>query len=278
MPISPRATPEAVAAYCARIGFDGEARPDLATLKALHRLHLQAIPWENLDVQLGRPVGRDPRAAFAKLVGARRGGWCFEMNGLFGWILEAIGFRVTRLAGAVMREQVGDEMIGNHLVLIVELDRPWIADVGLGNGLIEPVPLAEGPIVQGFKAMALERIADGWWRFRNAPGMAPPSFDFSLEVRDEALLEDRCRWLQSDPTSPFVINAVLQRHFPDRVESLAGTIHTVFTDEGAKPRTIADGADYAATLRERFGLDLAEAERLWPRISARPLPDIPAAA
>jgi N-hydroxyarylamine O-acetyltransferase len=104
-----------LAAYLHRIGFTGAARADWPTLQRLHRLHLAAIPYENLDVQLQRRVGFDLDAIHRKLVLERRGGWCYEMNGLFAWALEQIGFRITRLAGGVGREQAGDRSIGTHL-------------------------------------------------------------------------------------------------------------------------------------------------------------------
>lgn len=261
-----KSAPAALDAYLKRIGFDGEARPDIATLRALHRLHLEAIPYENLDVQLGRDLSRDVGAAFTKIVRGGRGGWCYEMNGLFAWMLEAIGFRVTRLAGAVHREVAGDRMIGNHLVLIVDLDGPWLADVGLGNGLIEPTRLTPGAIRQDFKAMALEQIEDGWWRFRNHEGALPPSFDFSLDVRDEALLEGQCRWLQTDPGSPFLLNPILQRHFADRVECLVGRTHSVISAAGIATRAIDSEAAYRDVLGRTFGLDLPEARAVWARI------------
>src|SRR6185503_6394389 len=97
-------------AYLDRIGFAGEARPDLATLTALHRAHLLAIPYENLDVQFGTPVTIEPAAAFEKIVTRGRGGWCYEMNGLFGAALDEIGFQVTRLAGGVRRDLMGEIM------------------------------------------------------------------------------------------------------------------------------------------------------------------------
>ena len=91
-------------AYLQRIQFRGEPRPDLATLKALHRQHLLHIPYENLDVQLGRPLDLDPAAAFDKLVRRRRGGWCYEMNGLLRWALETVGFEVLPMTGAIRRD------------------------------------------------------------------------------------------------------------------------------------------------------------------------------
>ena len=111
-----------LSAYLDRIGFEGRPVPDRATLEAVQRLHLLAIPYENLDVQLGRPLTTSPAAAVDKLVTRRRGGWCYEMNGVLGWALAEIGFRVTRLTGAVMRSMAGDANIGNHLVLRVDLE------------------------------------------------------------------------------------------------------------------------------------------------------------
>src|SRR5262245_14404995 len=114
-------------AYFDRIGFTGTARPDIATLRALHRGHALSISYENLDVQLGRPVTIDPADAFDKIVRRGRGGWCYEMNGLLGAVLQEVGFKVTRLAGGVHRATRGPAAVGNHLVLLVDLDEgPWI--------------------------------------------------------------------------------------------------------------------------------------------------------
>jgi N-hydroxyarylamine O-acetyltransferase len=119
-------------AYFARIGFRGETRVDRETLFAIHRAHLLAIPYENLDVVLRKPVTRDPAAAFDKIVHRRRGGWCYEMNGLLAWALGQVGFRVTHMAGAVHRAAYGDATIGNHLVLRIDLDEPYLCDAGFG--------------------------------------------------------------------------------------------------------------------------------------------------
>lgn len=267
---TPAPAPEAmVRAYLNRIGFAGRPAVDRATLAALHRCHVEAIAWECLDVFCGRPVTRDPQAAFDKIVRGGRGGWCYEMNGLFAWMLESIGFRVTRLAGAVMREEMGDAVIGNHLLLLVDLDCPYVADVGLGSGLIEPLPLAEGEIRQRFRRFALERLEGGWWRFRNHPGSLPTSYDFSPAVRDEALLEDRCHWLQTDPASPFLRNAVVQRYFPDRLETLVGASAYRVDGDGLAVRELDDGRAYAGHLEQVFGLRVPEPDVLWARIDAR---------
>src|ERR1700674_1211526 len=114
-----------VSTYLRRVGFVGNPQTDLATLRRLQRGHLEQIAYENFDVQLGRCVTLNPADAYAKLVSSGRGGWCYEMNGLFLWALESIGFRVMPMAGAVMRRERGPTAIGNHTVLSGELDEPY---------------------------------------------------------------------------------------------------------------------------------------------------------
>src|SRR5215475_3747002 len=108
-------------AYLDRIGLKARPAPTLEGLTTLHRAHLRAIPYEDLDVQLGRPVTIERPPIYDKIVGRHRGGWCYEMNGIFGWALGELGFRVTRTTGAVMREAWGEMAVRNHLVLRVEL-------------------------------------------------------------------------------------------------------------------------------------------------------------
>lgn len=266
-PIAP-ATPDQLAAYLARIGFSGTPRPDFETLTAVHRGHVAAIAWECIDCFIGHPTGRDPRAAFDKLVTGGRGGWCYEMNGLLAWMLEAMGFSLTRLAAGVMRDRMGDSAIGNHLTLIVHLDRDYIADVGLGAGLIEPIPFAAGHYEQRGIGFGLEDLGDGWWRFHNQPDVLPPTFDFSVDVRDEALLEGACQWLQTDPGSPFRQNVVVQRYDGAVLKSLVGATFVRKGADGTGPRAIADAADYAATMDLEFGLAGTDAAAIWARIGA----------
>lgn len=257
-------------AYLERIGFTGEPKADLATLKALHRAHLLAIAYENLDVQFGIPRTPDPTAAFEKLVTQRRGGWCYEMNGLFGLALEAIGFQVTRLAGGVRRDLMGDVMVGNHLILKADLDDgPWIADVGFGDGPIEPFPLKEGTFsVDGFH-YRVERLPDGWWRFHNSEFGGAPSFDFEDEPASEALLAEKCHWLRTWPESPFVLNATAQRHRPGEILILRGRILKTIRPDGFKDHLVDSAEEWVEVLARDFDLQVPEAASLWPRIMAR---------
>lgn len=134
-------------AYFARIGYDGPREPTLAVLRAIHQKHPDAIPFENLDVLLGRPISLDPVDVDAKLIGARRGGYCYEQNGLLKRVLAALGFEVTGLMARVMWmiPDGAPPRPRSHMVLGVRIpgDEPGetlLADVGFG-GCVLTAPL-----------------------------------------------------------------------------------------------------------------------------------------
>jgi N-hydroxyarylamine O-acetyltransferase len=258
-------------AYLDRIGFAGDPQPDMASLKALHRAHLAAIPYENLDVQLGRPVITDPAGAYARIVGrGRRGGWCYEMNGLFGWALAQVGFRVTRLAGGVVRELVGDEMVGNHLVLRVDLpEGPWIADVGFGDGPVEAYPLRDGAFVQRGFTYGLTELGDGWWRLSNHPEGGARSFDFRAETADEALLSRQCAFLQSSDRSPFTQNLICQRPVDGAVMQLRGRVLRTVRPDSFDEHLIGTEAEFVRVLADIYGIEDPDLPRLWAKVCER---------
>lgn len=258
-----------LADYLARIGFDRPVRTDIQTLSALCRAHVNAIPFDPLDVAMGKSVTRAPEDAFDKIVRRGRGGWCYEMNGLFAWALEEAGFKVRRLAGGVAREFTGDDAVGNHLMLIVDLDGPWLVDVGFGDGLTTTVPLQEGAFDNSVMRCGLVDMGDGWWRYKNDPRGAAPSYDFNLDVTDEALLEERCRWLQTDPSSPFIQNAVAQRWNGDQHLSLRGRVMQHIGPDGKEQELVETAEEYVRLLKDEMRLDLPEAASLWPKICAR---------
>ncbi len=256
-----------LADYLARIGFEGEARPDFATLNTIHRLHANAIPFENLDVQLKRPLTTDVEAAFDKLVTRKRGGWCYENNGLFGWALSVIGFDVMRVSAGVMRETAGDANMGNHLCLIVRLDRPYLADVGFGGSLAAPLALESGERRDAPYSLGLRESGDGYWRFWDSDGGDPFSFDFRDPPADEELLAAKCAFLQTNEKSPFVQNLVVQQRSGDTHTSLRGR---VVSETGTdRKRKLNSAGELVELLRTRFALDMPEAADLWPAICAR---------
>lgn len=257
-----------LARYLERIGHSWNVRPDLETLRSLHRAHVTAIPFENIDVQLGLTPSLAPDAIFAKLVGRRRGGWCYEMNGLFGEALQAIGFGVTRVSCGVMRHTGGDERMGTHLALLVECDGLWLCDVGFGGSLLEPLPLTAGEQQDAIYTISLGEADDGYWRYTET-AEAPFSYDFRVAPADEGLLAAKRDWQASDPASNFTLNLVAHRRLPDRHVVLRGRVLTERGPDGLTTHIIADADEFIATLAERIGIDEPAAKQIWPRVLAR---------
>jgi N-hydroxyarylamine O-acetyltransferase len=264
-----RLSPDQIAAYARRIGWSGPLSPDLRTLKGLHRAHLLNIPYENLDVQMGRVITTDPLDAFEKIVTRTRGGWCYEMNGLFGLALESIGFKVMRMAGGVMREMRGDDAIGNHLILKIGLDEPYLADVGFGDGFVEPVPIRPHEFSQNGFQFRLENLGGDWWRAHSHPLGGAKSYDFRIGPADEDLLRRRCEFLQSNPESSFVLNAVIQKHFEDHICAMRGRTLRRIDAQGAIERLIGSKKEWVDALATNFGLACDDPDLVWPKIVAR---------
>jgi N-hydroxyarylamine O-acetyltransferase len=163
--------------YLERIGVGGGITgraPDRALLRELQVAHLIAVPFENLDVFHRRSVSTDPVTSIDKIVDRRRGGWCFELNGSFGWLLSRLGYDVTYASCRVHDDGVwGPDL--DHCALVVRLDgERWFVDVGFGDNCMVPVPLSPGhhdgtprPVrirAEGERVVLAERFADGMWR------------------------------------------------------------------------------------------------------------------
>lgn len=259
-------TPTQLEAYLARIGMEQPRHPDIDSLTALHRAHLLAFTWEALDAFMGWPSGFSPVAAFSKMVEGRRGGWCYEMNGLFGAALVALGFRVTRLCGGVNREILGDLAIGNHLTLRVDLDRPYLAEVGVADALIAPVPLAIGTIRQRGFDYSITSADAGWTRFNNHSRGIARSFDFKPDHSDEATLKASQGWLMQDPASPFTNALAVFRHTPDGYVALQNDCLRHVTAGSLREQPITSADHLADVFETVFKLDVPTPALVWDRI------------
>ena len=265
--------PDQCAAYLERIGVSGSVRADLETLRRVHVGHATTMVYENLDIQLGRPVGLDTDTLFDKFVAGGRGGFCYENNGVLGAALTALGFPVTLLTGAVHLETAGERAWGNHVVLGVRVDgRDWLADGGLGTGFREPLPWVAGVHRQDGWDYQLDRLRDGHWRCRLPSGASLESFDFRSEPPARwADFVPYSRVLATDPESPFVTILTVQRTRPrDFAVLRSRTLRLTGPDvrDGEESRLLSDVDEFADVLTGVFGLDLsgftgAELELLW---------------
>ncbi|MEV8595083.1 arylamine N-acetyltransferase [Streptomyces sp. NPDC052012] len=264
-------------AYLKRIGWEGERRADLATLRGVQTAHAWAIPFENLDPVRGVAPSLDLADLTAKLVHSRRGGYCYEHNTLFAAALETLGFRVTRLAARVV---VGADRIESrprtHMALLVDVpgdDRPHLADVGFGaiGALLEPVSLVTGTefhdmgrrhrLVQAPHTGPLElwvleaygACAGGW----------EAQYAFTVEPFEPADFEVINWHIATNPRSPFSHRVYVQSLTPDRHLLIDGTRLTETRADGTVTRReVTDGARIRRLLSEDFGVDAPDGVRL----------------
>ncbi len=258
--------------YLERIGWSGTTTPTLDTLDALLRAHNHTVPFENLDVQLGKTLTTGVEDAYDKIVKARRGGWCYEQNGLFGWALSQIGFDVQRIAASVMRASRGPAAHANHLTLLVSLpddEARWLVDVGFGGSLLRPIRLEEATHHHAPFTVGLRQLDDGCWQYWESLGDGEFSFDFEHGPADEHAMSERCRYLQTSPESGFVQNFVCQLRRPDSHIALRGRVVTVVEPGGKRKRLLDSADELVATLSDEFQLIVPEAARLWGRICER---------
>ncbi len=255
-------------AYLARIGVERPVSHDIQSLSKLHRAHLMTFTWEALDAFMGWPSSIAPASAFAKMVEGRRGGWCYEMNGLFGAALAALGFQVTRLCGGVDREKLGDIAIGNHLTLRVDFERPYLAEVGVADAIVEPVPLDSGPISQRGFDFSIEHVEGGWLRFNNHARGIARSFDFRPDHCDEAAMVATHEWLMQDSGSPFTNALAILRHTMNGYVALQNDCLRRVTATSISEQRITSADHLADTFEFIFGLDVPQPGDVWERIQA----------
>lgn len=257
-----------LAKYLKRIGYVGKVEPTYECLTAIHRGHAFAIPYENLDVQLGRPLDFNIERIFEKLVVRPRGGWCYETHILLEWALREIGFDVMQAAAGIHRDERGNEIVGDHTAILVRLGETYLADLGLGDGIRDPIPLTEGVYAQGQLSFQLELLDDGYWRFHNHSFAYPRSFDFRDEPADWKRIEHHNHRQQTDPSSTLVSNFVCQIMKPESVICLTGRVLREKTINGASKHLISED-EFENVISEVFGIRDEEILSVWPKVAAR---------
>lgn len=249
-------------AYCARIGYSGPLTPTLETLAALQELHPASIPFEAIDVLLDRGVDLTPAAVDAKLLGARRGGYCYEHNGLFKRVLEAIGFEVEGLIARVNWMAPPDAPLRppSHMTLRVTIDgEPWMADVGFGS-CIPTAPLrldSTEPQQTGHEAfrfvpvageLQLEALIEDEWR---------PSYRITGAPQMDVDYELANWYTATHPSSHFRHRLIVTRTTPEARHVLAGRRLTVRAADGTAERRMLTADEIERELAERFTLPVA---------------------
>jgi N-hydroxyarylamine O-acetyltransferase len=251
-------------AYLQRIGYQGDLAPTPAVLQEVHFAHATHIPFENLDIHLGRPIRLDLPSLQDKLIRGRRGGYCFEHNTLLAAALEALGFPVTSLLARVRVGAATRITARAHMVLQVEADgRPWLADVGFGaGGLLGAIPLEAGPVHrQGVWSFRLEQ-EPGQWVLQAPQGDDWQSlYAFTLEPQYPIDFVVANHYTSTYPESIFVRTLTAQRSTPEARYALRGRELTVDRGGRVTTHTVADDEELLRLLAEPFGLELPPGTR-----------------
>jgi N-hydroxyarylamine O-acetyltransferase len=251
-----------LAAYRARIGHRGPVAATGTVLHALHRAHVAAVPFENVDVVLGRPVAVDLDGVQAKLVRDRRGGYCYEHATLFAAVLEEAGFGVQRLLARVGGDRVRPRP-RTHMALHVRgEDGDWLADVGFGNALLEPLPWGDtGWHRQGGWTYRMTRGQEDGWQVEQRTGDTATSLyslvDEPVHASDVVMAN---HFTSTHPTSPFVGQLVAIRKDDDSFVRLRGTARRVERPDGTAEEEQLSPAQAVTALREEIGVPLSDAD------------------
>ncbi|MEN3540156.1 arylamine N-acetyltransferase [Microbispora sp. ZYX-F-249] len=273
--------------YLRRLGLRSSGPPSVEELFRLQAAHVERVPYENLQIWLGRPTTIDPAESWRRIMRGR-GGYCCHLNGAFSVLLRLLGYAVIQHFGGVQgspEEAAG--ATGNHLALTVSglptdanPGGRWLVDAGLGDAIHEPIPLVEGVYRQGPFRYALRRseAEPGGWRFDHDPRGSFSGMDFRPGPTEMGAFQAKHEWLSTSPQSGFVRVASVQRRDTAGVDLLRGL---VLTRVGLPPAgggpdasvTLERREDYFAALADVYGMTLddvgaAEKDALWSRLLA----------
>ncbi|GAA4190373.1 arylamine N-acetyltransferase [Streptosporangium oxazolinicum] len=240
--------------YLDRLGVTRPAKPDVQGLRVLQLAHLRAVPFENLSIHLGEPIALESDALFDKIVNRRRGGFCYELNGLFAELLTALGYRVTLLAARVFGGGVPGPLF-DHLALRVDLDEPWLVDVGFGD-------FSDGPLRLGERAE--QKDGGGVFQIGLAPGdhgdldiahNGDPGYRLTARPYELADFVPMCWWQATSPRSHFTGSPVCSMRTAQGRITLRDRklIHTV---DGERTERALDENELLPAYLDHFGIAL----------------------
>lgn len=272
----PAISADGVSDYLRRLGIPDPGQPSVPALFALHRAHVERIPYEVLDVQLGRWTSVQPHSAVQRILSGR-GGYCVQLNTAFSVLLAALGYRVSRHAAGVQASAAMPPVnadIAPHMALSVELDgERWLVDVGLGDGLHEPLPARPGSYHQGPFSYRLTRSATeaGGLRLEHDPRGSVTGIDVRLSVARQSEFARWHHYLVTSPESRLVRALTVMRRGSDSIDALTGCLLRHVDGTGRTVRELDTRTDWQDALADVFGLSVvgvrsAEIEALWVKV------------
>lgn len=254
-----------IKAYLERINYHGSLTPTAETLRRLQVAHLLAVPFENLSIHAKQPIVLEDEALFTKIVQNRRGGFCYEANGLFAALLRAIGFEVVMLSAEVANAEGEFGPAFDHMALMVtpQLSSPgslaqrWLVDVGFGDSFLEPLLLDErGEQLQASRAYQI--LTDDTHRTvwqRDEDNKLKALYRFTLQTHTYSDFAGMCRYHQTSPQSHFTRSRICSLATDDgRITLSEMRLITTSKTSGRQERILTSEEEYADVLRNQFGI------------------------
>ncbi|HYD82254.1 MAG TPA: arylamine N-acetyltransferase [Paucimonas sp.] len=246
--------------YLERIDYRGAVAADLDTLGKLQQAHMRTVPFENLSIHYRQPIVLEHDALYRKIVERRRGGFCYELNTLFAWLLREIGFRVTLLSAGVATADGGFGPEFDHLALRVDLDHAYLVDVGFGDSFQQPLRLDGGEQRQGAASYRID--AEDGTHFlkkgdaRGADAALQAQYRFTLQPRALGDFEEMCRHHQTSPASHFTQKRICSRATADGRISLSD-LRLIITRGGEREESmLGSEEEFRQALKNHFAIDL----------------------
>ena len=246
-----------ITAYLERINYRGSRTPSAETLRNLQVAHLLTVPFENLSIHAHEAIVLNDEALFHKIVERRRGGFCYECNGLFAALLRALGFDVSMLSAEVARAGGGFSQPFDHMTLMVKLEETWLVDVGFGDSFLEPLKMdnsteqIQGPesfrIVAEDEYLVVQRQYDHEWK---------KEYRFTLQPYKYSDFEEMCRYHQTSPQSHFTQKRICSLATSDGRITLSDMRFIVTSDGVREERALSDKKEYDEILLKQFGIKM----------------------
>jgi N-hydroxyarylamine O-acetyltransferase len=252
-----------IEAYLRRIAYDGPRQPSAALLRSLHRQHLFTVPFENLDIPLATSISLDVPLLYDKIVVRRRGGFCYELNGLFSRLLTVLGFHVQMLSARVRRDDGGFGPEFDHMLLKVKLDEPWLVDVGFGDSFVDPIVFHAGGAdqVNGHR-YKVSSCGDEWQLLREDDKGQVSLYRFRDVPRQLSDYDGMCRFHQTSPESGFTQRWICSKATPDGRVTLTN-MRLIITRGGTREENVlTTQAELRSCLHEQFGIGFPESADL----------------
>jgi N-hydroxyarylamine O-acetyltransferase len=254
-----------VNAYLERMGYRGSLEPTVDTLRELQRAHMFNVPFENLDIHNGRFFQIDIPSIYEKIVLRNRGGFCYELNGLFSWLLREMGFDMTLLAGRVFMDgELGLEF--GHMNMLIQLEERWLADVGFGDSFVEPLRLDEnGEQSQFGRSYQISSSGKEYTLLLKDPDTEwEPQYVFTLAPHELREWDEMNVWQQTSPDSFFTKKRVCSLATEKGRITLRHTRLLITENFERQVIKVRDKEEYNRLLREIFGIVLDEGEQILP--------------